>query len=286
MSHVAAIQMISTADVTTNLEAAARLIADAADQGAKLILLPECFAAFGNRSLHDIAAGEFSSSGPIRPFLSTQARKHAVWLVAGSIPLPVSAGAKPMACCLVIDEQGREVVRYDKLHLFDVEVADQQRSYRESKDYGYGDQVVCIDTPVGRLGLSICYDVRFAELYLALRRAGAELIVVPSAFTAVTGAAHWEVLLRARAIETQCYILAANQGGQHPSGRETFGHSCLIDPWGELVACLPQGEGVVTGELDLQLLNTIRARMPIAEHRRFAPVDTIVPATTESRIYE
>ncbi len=286
MSHVAALQMISTADVAVNLQVAARLIAEAAAQGAQLILLPECFAAFGHNALHKLAADEFAGNGPIRPFLAAQARQYGVWLVAGSIPLPATAGGKAMACCLVVDDQGREVVRYDKLHLFDVEVADQQRSYRESKDYDYGNQVICVDTPVGRLGLSICYDVRFAELYLALRRAGAELIVVPSAFTAVTGAAHWEVLLRARAIETQCYILAANQGGQHPNGRQTFGHSCLIDPWGELVACLPQGEGVVIGQLDMQLLNTIRERMPIAEHRRFAPVDTIVPATTEFRVYE
>lgn len=278
MSRIAAIQMISGADVQTNLDAAARLIADAAGQGAQLVLLPECFAAFGNRSLQALAAAEYDGSGPIRRFLADQARIHGVWLVAGSIPLPAEAGAKPMACCLVIDDQGREVARYDKLHLFDVEVADSQRSYRESRDYGYGDRVVCIDTPVGRLGLSICYDVRFAELYQALRNAGAELIVVPSAFTAVTGAAHWEVLLRARAIETQCYVLAANQGGAHASGRETFGHSCLVDPWGEVIACLPRGEGVICGEIDLQHLESIRRRMPVAGHRRFAPAGTILPA--------
>ena len=278
MSRIAAIQMISGADVQANLDAAARLIADAAEQGAQLVLLPECFAAFGNRSLQAIAAAEYDGNGPIRPFLAEQARSHGVWLVAGSIPLPAEAGGKPMACCLVVDDQGREVARYDKLHLFDVEVADNQRSYRESRDYGYGDSVVCIDTPVGRLGLSICYDVRFAELYQALRNAGAELIVVPSAFTAVTGAAHWEVLLRARAIETQCYVLAANQGGTHANGRETFGHSCLIDPWGEVTACLPRGEGVICGEIDLQHLQSIRGRMPVAGHRRFAPPGPILPA--------
>ena len=278
MSRVAAIQMISTADVQTNLDKAAVLIADAAEQGAQLVLLPECFAAFGNRSLQAIAAAEFDGTGPIRRFLAEQARQHGIWLVAGSIPLPAEPGGKAMACCLVLDEQGREVARYDKLHLFDVEVADNQRSYRESKDYGYGDRFVCIDTPVGRLGLSICYDVRFAELYQALRNAGAELIVVPSAFTAVTGAAHWDVLLRARAIETQCYVLAANQGGVHANGRETFGHSCLIEPWGSVTACLPRGEGVICGDIDLQHLNTIRGRMPVAGHRRFAPAEHILPA--------
>ena len=282
MSQVAAIQMISGADVQANLDTAARLIAEAAAQGAQLALLPECFAVFGNRALQEIGAAEYDGSGPIRRFLAEQARQHGIWLVAGSIPLPAVPNGKAMACCLVLDAQGNEVARYDKLHLFDVEVADSQRSYRESKDYGHGDRVVCIDTPVGRLGLSICYDVRFAELYQALRREGAELIVVPSAFTAVTGAAHWEVLLRARAIETQCYVLAANQGGRHANGRDTFGHSCLIDPWGEITACLPQGEGVVTGEIDLQHLNSIRGRMPVAAHRRFEPVDMIVPATRES----
>ena len=278
MKQVAVIQMISGVDVQANLDTAARLIAQAAEQGAQLALLPECFAAFGNRSLQDIAAAEYEGSGPIRQFLSQQARQHGVWLVGGSIPLPAEPGGKAMACCLVVDEQGREVVRYDKLHLFDVEVADKLRSYLESRDYGYGDSVVCIDTPAGRLGLSICYDVRFAELYRALREDGAELIVVPSAFTAVTGAAHWEVLLRARAIESQCYVLAANQGGTHANGRETYGHSCLIDPWGEVKACLPEGEGVICGNIDLQHLNNIRRRMPIAEHRRFAPVEHILPA--------
>ena len=278
MSRVAAIQMISGADVQANLDQAARLIADAADQGAQLVLLPECFAAFGNRSLQAIAAAEFAGSGPIRRFLSEQARQYGIWLVGGSIPLPAEASAKAMACCLVMDEQGREVARYDKLHLFDVEVADNQRSYRESRNYDYGDRLVCIDTPVGRLGLSICYDVRFAELYQALRHAGAELVVVPSAFTAVTGAAHWDVLLRARAIETQCYVLAANQGGVHANGRETFGHSCLIDPWGKVTACLPQGEGAICGDIDLQHLNTLRGRMPVAGHRRFAPAEHILPA--------
>ncbi|WP_150301339.1 carbon-nitrogen hydrolase family protein [Pseudomonas profundi] len=270
---VAAIQMISGPDVAANLESAAGLIAEAAADGAQLILLPECFAAFGNRSLADIGVAEFQGTGPIRPFLAQQARQNGVWLIGGSIPLPLTPTGKPMATCLVVDDQGSEVARYDKLHLFDVEVADNTRSYRESRDYGYGDQVVHVDTPVGRVGLSICYDLRFAELYLALSRANADLIVVPSAFTAVTGAAHWEVLLRARAIETQCYILAANQGGLHPGGRETFGHSCLVDPWGEVVASLEQGEGVVCQQIDHAHMQAIRQRMPVSGHRRFAPAE-------------
>lgn len=286
MHQVAAIQMVSGADVQANLACAAGLIAKAAAQGAQVVLLPECFAVFGSADLARVAEDEISGARPIQRFLAEQARQHSIWLIGGSIPLPRAPGQKAMAACLVFDEQGREVARYDKLHLFDVEVADNQRSYQESRDYAYGDQVVCIDTPVARIGLSICYDLRFAELYLALCRAGAELIVVPSAFTAVTGAAHWEVLLRARAIETQCYILAANQGGLHPGGRETFGHSCLIDPWGETQETLAEGEGVVCGTLDLDYLRSVRGRMPVAQHRRFAAADTLVPAAKELEHHE
>lgn len=286
MHQVAALQMISGADVAANLTRAAELIARAAARGARLLLLPECFALFGSADLARVAADELSGARPIQRFLAEQAKRHGVWLIGGSIPLPREPGGKAMAACLVFDDQGCEVARYDKLHLFDVQVADKQRSYQESRDYDYGDQLVCIDTPVGRVGLSICYDLRFAELYLALRRAGAELIVVPSAFTAVTGAAHWDVLLRARAIETQCYILAANQGGLHPGGRETFGHSCLVDPWGVIQAAMDQGEGVVRGALDPEYLASVRGRMPVVQHRRFAAVDTIVAAAKESKQHE
>ena len=279
--QVAAVQMTSVADVETNLERAEELIADAATAGASLVLLPECFATFGARPLADFAKAEYEH-GRIRQFLADQALLHEVWLVGGSIPLPLSASGKARASCLVFDPAGQQMARYDKLHLFDVEVADSHRSYRESADYQPGDEVVCVDTPAGRVGLSICYDVRFPELYQALLYRGAGLIVVPSAFTRVTGAAHWEMLLRARAIETQCYILAANQTGQHPGGRETFGHSCLIDPWGDIIDCLPDGEGVVCGPLDSEHTENIRARMPIARHRRFALAETIVPVAKES----
>lgn len=282
MSTVAAIQMTSGPVVADNLRRAAELIAQAAEQGAELVLLPECFAAFGNRSLRTIAEAEWGAERPIRQFLADQAKAHGIWLIGGSLPLPISAGGKPQACQLVLDEQGREVVRYDKLHLFDVDVADSHGSYRESRDYGFGEQVVCVDSPVGRVGLSICYDVRFPELYQALRADGAELIVVPAAFTAVTGAAHWEVLLRARAIETQCWVLAANQSGEHPSGRQTFGHSCLIDPWGAVQACLPDGEGAIVGKLDRGQLESVRTRMPILSHRRFALAAQPLPVAKES----
>ncbi|SDS88869.1 nitrilase [Halopseudomonas xinjiangensis] len=282
MNHVAAIQMTSGPDVEANLERAAELIADATTAGAGLVLLPECFAALGAKALASVAAAEYDGRGPIRRFLAEQARLHGIWLLGGSIPLPRQADGKARASCLVVDPAGEEVARYDKLHLFDVEVADGHRSYRESKDYQHGDQPVCVDTPVGRVGLSICYDVRFPELYQQLCRDGAGLIVVPSAFTRVTGAAHWEVLLRARAIENQCYVLAANQSGQHPGGRETFGHSCLIDPWGEIVDLLAEGEGIVCGAIDPQHIQNIRERMPVARHRRFAVADQVVPAAKES----
>ncbi len=271
MNRVAAIQMVSGPDVGANLRQARGLLHRAAAAGAQVALLPECFAAFGCDDLVAVGAAEFDGSGPIRRFLSEQARELELWIIAGSLPLPREAHGKPFASCLVYDEQGRECARYDKVHLFDVDLPDGTRTYRESSDYAPGDSLAWIDTPVGRVGLSICYDLRFAELYLALREAGAQLLVVPSAFTAVTGAAHWEVLLRARAIETQCYILAANQGGRHPNGRETFGHSCLVDPWGRVVASLDSGPGLICETLDLDHLQQIREQMPVAAHRRFAP---------------
>ncbi|MNC30325.1 2-oxoglutaramate amidase [compost metagenome] len=171
----------------------------------------------------------------------------------------------------MIDSDGQIAARYDKLHLFDVEVADSRGSYRESDDFAHGERLVLADTPVGRLGLTVCYDLRFAELYSALREAGAELISAPAAFTAVTGAAHWEVLVRARAIETQCYLLAANQGGQHPGPRETFGHSLIVDPWGQPLACEARGEAVLLADIDRPAQAAIRQRMPVSAHRRLRP---------------
>ena len=268
LPKIAAIQLISQSDWQANLERSAALIAQAAEAGAQLILLPENFAVFDAKALVERGGYEVDSSGPIRSFLSQQARQHGVWLVAGSLPILSADSRRTRAACLVVDDQGNERVRYDKLHLFDVDVADSQGSYRESDQIEPGEQVIVIDTPVGRLGLTICYDLRFPELYQTLRRQGAELITVPAAFTQVTGEAHWQVLLRARAIETQCYILAANQGGVHNAKRETFGHSMVIDPWGEVLACQQKGEGVVVAELDRQRLSDLRQQMPLATHRR------------------
>ncbi|MGO1209457.1 MAG: carbon-nitrogen hydrolase family protein, partial [Pseudomonas putida] len=217
----AVIQMVSQDDVLANLQRAGALLEQAASGGARLAVLPENFAAMGRKDAAAIGRAEALGEGPILPWLKRTARDLKLWIVAGTLPLPPvgQPEAKAHACSLLIDEHGEVAARYDKLHLFDVDVADNRGRYRESDDYAYGAQVVVADTPVGRLGLSVCYDLRFPELYSALREAGAELITAPAAFTAVTGAAHWEVLVRARAIETQCYLLAAAQGGTHPGPR-------------------------------------------------------------------
>ena len=268
----AVIQMASQAEVSANLALARKLLEQAAEQGARLAVLPENFAAMGHRDLAALGRAEAEGSGPILPWLSRVARDLRMWIVAGTVPLPPDGRAqdKPRACSLLVDERGERVARYDKLHLFDVEVADNRRRYRESDDFAAGEQVVVADTPVGRLGLTVCYDLRFPELYGALRAQGAELISVPAAFTAVTGAAHWQVLIRARAIETQCYVLAAGQGGEHPGPRETFGHSAIVDPWGRLLAEQPRGEAALLARRDAAEQAQVRQSMPMQTHRRIS----------------
>lgn len=263
--------MVSQADVLGNLAQARLLLEQAAAQGARLAVLPENFAAMGRRDLAEIGRREALGEGPILPWLYQTARDLGLWIVAGTLPLPPDGRpeAKAHACSLLVDDRGQRVARYDKLHLFDVDVSDSHGRYRESDDFAFGENLVVVDTPVGRLGLTVCYDLRFAELYSALREAGAELISVPAAFTAVTGAAHWQVLTRARAIETQCYVLAAGQGGSHPGGRETFGHSAIIDAWGLVLGEQEQGQGVILAERDATEQAAIRQRMPVARHRRF-----------------
>ncbi|PVZ12341.1 MULTISPECIES: carbon-nitrogen hydrolase family protein [unclassified Pseudomonas] len=276
----AVIQMVSGPQVDTNLREARRLLEQAAEQGAKLAVLPENFAAFGRRNAAELGLAEAEGRGPILPALKQAARDLNLWLVAGTLPLPPAGApqAKPRACSLVFDGQGEIVARYDKLHLFDADVNDARVRYRESDDYAHGQEVVVVDTPVGRLGLSVCYDLRFPELYARLRERGAELISAPSAFTAVTGHAHWEVLIRARAIETQCYLLAAAQGGDHGQGRETWGQAAIVDPWGRIVAQQPKAPGVLTGHFDAAEQASIRARMPVLEHRRFSTQGAVRPA--------
>ena len=276
---IAVLQMVSQDQLAANLQAARKLLEQAAEQGAQLALLPENFAAMGRQDLAALARAEGEGAGPILPWLTQTARDLGLWIVAGTIPLPPDGQpqAQPRACSLLIDAQGRRVARYDKLHLFDVDVADSRGCYRESDDYAHGAQVVVADTPVGRIGLSVCYDLRFPELFTALRAAGAELISVPAAFTAHTGAAHWQILVRARAIETQCYLLAPNQGGQHPGGRETFGHSAIVDPWGRVLAECPVGEAVLLAVRDAAGQAEIRKNMPLQSQRRFPPPGQPLP---------
>ncbi len=272
--NLAVIQMVSQDDVQTNLRLARRMLERAAQGGARLAVLPENFAAMGRRDLAAIGRAEALGEGPILPWLKRAARDLSLWIVAGTLPLPADddADGKPHACSLLIDDQGERVARYDKLHLFDVEVADNRGRYRESDDFAHGQRVVVADTPVGRLGMTVCYDLRFPELFGALREAGAELISVPAAFTAVT---------RARAIETQCYVLAAGQGGEHPGQRLTFGHSAIIDPWGQVLAEQDQGEGALLAPRDAAEQANIRQRMPVQQHRRIFSSDVPRPIVVE-----
>ena len=267
MTRLAAIQMTSGSAVDANLTHAGRLLAEAAAQGAKFAVLPENFAIMAASDAERLAAGEAPGTGPIQDFLGDAAKRNDLWLVGGTIPLR-SAGGKVYAASLLYDNRGECVARYDKIHLFDVELGNGERYY-ESNGIEAGKTPVVVDTPAGRLGLSVCYDVRFPELYRRLLDAGAEIVVVPSAFTAFTGQAHWETLVRARAIENLLFVVAAAQTGRHPNGRETHGDSMIVDPWGEVLARRREGEGVVVAECDLARLRAVRKRFPSVAHRIF-----------------
>ena len=265
-ARLAAVQMVSTPRVAENLRSAGALIAEAAAQGADLVALPEYFAIMGASDADKLAAREADGSGPIQSFLADTARRHGIWLVGGSLPLLAAAageGGKAFNSCLVYDPQGERVARYDKIHLFGFE-QDGER-YNESATIEAGSRLAACSTPFGRVGLSICYDIRFPELYRAL--GVVDLLVIPAAFTETTGRAHWEILLRARAIENQCYVLASAQGGRHENGRETHGHSLLIDPWGKIVDSLAKGPGLVVGQLDHARIAEVRASLPALTHR-------------------
>lgn len=263
MTQVAAVQMVSTPVVDENLATAARLIAEAAATGATLVTLPEYWPIMGMRDADKVAHAESAGKGPIQDFMAQAAREHGIWLVGGTLPLVSSEPGKVLNTTLVYDPQGNLVSRYDKIHLFGFTKGGE--SYNESATIVPGASVGSFEAPFGRVGLSVCYDLRFPELYRAMGECA--LIVVPAAFTHTTGMAHWEVLLRARAIENQCYVLASAQGGTHQSGRRTFGHSMLIDPWGEVKAVLREGEGVVSGELDPAYLAKVRESLPALRHR-------------------
>jgi predicted amidohydrolase len=267
MTLTAAIQMTSGAQVDANLDAASRLIGAAAGAGARLVVLPENFAIMASSDTERLAAAESDGSGPIQEFLSSTARRHGVWLVGGTIPLRADDAKRVRAACLLYDARGERVARYDKMHLFDVQLGNGERYY-ESNGIEAGAAPVIVDTPAGRLGLSVCYDLRFPEFFRRLLDAGAEIFSVPSAFTAYTGRAHWEPLLRARAIENLVYVIAAAQTGRHPNGRETYGDSMIVNPWGEILARRAQEPGVVVAPCDLQKLKSLRAQLPSIEHRR------------------
>lgn len=268
MSKVAAIQMVSDHLIDQNLFTAAQLIQQAVDNGAELIVLPECFALMSLTPFELLEAVEHEGEGKIQDFIASQAIKHRVWIIAGTIPLYTSSDErKSYASCLVYNDEGKIVSRYDKIHLFDAYLPG-KGYYSESFYTEPGNTPVVLSTPFGRIGLSVCYDLRFPELFRNLAKQQIDIIVVPSAFTYITGLAHWEVLLRARAIENLCYVVAANQGGEHTNNRHTYGHSMIIDPWGKVLSSLEEGEGVIVSELDLAYLTQCREQLTALQHIR------------------
>jgi nitrilase len=249
--------------VAANLSEAERLIEVAANQGAKLVALPEYFALMGFKETDKVAAREEEGKGPIQQFLKSMAKKHKIWLIGGSVPLVSNFPNKVRNSCLVYDDQGEQVARYDKIHLFGLNLGNEQ--YHEEKTIESGDVIKVVDTPFGKIGLSICYDLRFPELYRAMK--DVNIIVVPSAFTDTTGKAHWETLVRARAIENLSYVMAPAQGGYHLSGRETHGNSMIVDPWGVVLDRLPRGSGVVIASMNPKYQASLRASLPALKHR-------------------
>lgn len=261
--RVAAVQMVSGGDVSANLAQAATLIESAVDAGAQLVVLPEYFGLLGAHAADKLAVKEADGDGPQQAFLSSKAKSHGIHLVGGCVPLACADHSRVRSACLVYGPDGARVARYDKIHLFRFTHGDED--YDEARTIEPGATPASFDVACGRVGLSICYDLRFPELYRAL--GDLALILVPAAFTAPTGMAHWEILLRARAVENQCWLLAAAQGGLHPNGRRTFGHSMLVDPWGRVVACRREGAGIVVGDADPAEIASVRAKLPALAHR-------------------
>jgi nitrilase len=262
--------MTSGPDVLANLAAATALLEEAAARGARVALLPENFAFMGLGDADKRAVAEAPGDGPIQRAIAQAARRLSLWVVAGTMPLRGAPDGRVAAACLVYDERGAPVGRYDKIHLFDVDIPGKAESYRESAHVAPGTEPVVLDTPAGRLGLAVCYDVRFPELFRTLSARGAEWFVLPSAFTVPTGRAHWEALLRARAIENLAFVVAAAQCGVHPGGRETWGDTMIVDYWGAVLARLPAGTGVVVADLDRAAQSQARTAFPSLRHRRIA----------------
>jgi nitrilase len=260
---IAGIQMASGPHVSANLAEAERLIEIAAEQGAKLVALPEYFAIMGIKDTDKIKAREEEGDGPIQRFLSKMAKKHNIWLIGGSVPIKASVANKVRNACLVFDPNGKLAARYDKIHLFGLDMGNEKFSEQDTIEPGEG--IVVLNTPLGNIGLSICYDLRFPEMFRAMGEV--DLLVVPSAFTETTGKAHWEPLIRARAIENLCYVLAPAQGGYHLSGRETHGNSMIVDPWGVILDRLPRGSGVVIAGINPAYQAGLRNSLPALKHR-------------------
>ena len=263
---IAAVQMVSTPDWPSNRASAARLIAQAAAAGAALVLLPEYFCIMGRRDTDKLALAEAPGKGPIQSFLADAAREHGLWLVGGTLPVATRNADQALNRCCVFNPEGVQAAHYDKIHLFAFN--NERESYDEGRTLMAGSEPVAVQATQLRVGLSICYDLRFPELYRALMSPPCDVLCVPAAFTHTTGQAHWELLLRARAVENQCYVLAAAQGGTHTNGRRTWGHSMVVGPWGEVLDVLDEGEGFVIADVDAARLSEVRSQLPALRHRR------------------
>ena len=270
MSKIAAIQMASGPNIQANLEEAAKLIENAVVREAQLVVLPENFAVMAMTEKERVINAEKPGKGIMQEFLSNQAKKHGIWLVGGTIPMLSEVEGKARAVSLMFNDKGEQVARYDKIHMFDVLIEDNENneSYNESQTTEAGSETVVVDTPFGKVGMAVCYDLRFPELFRTMNDQGMEICVLPSAFTAITGKAHWEPLVRARAIENQCYMIAAAQGGFHINGRKTHGDSMIVDAWGNILDRLPSGSGVVIADIDRDFLQNTRNNFPVLKHRR------------------
>jgi nitrilase len=260
--------MTSGAEVAANLSAARGFIEAAAAQGAALVVLPENFAFMGPGERDRLSVAETFGNGPMQDFLAAMARDAGVWLVGGTIPIRSASDERAAAACLTYAPSGELAARYDKIHLFDVAIPDAAEHYRESASTVPGCRPVAVQAPFGRVGLAVCYDIRFPALFDRLGGLPMEVLAVPAAFTVPTGSAHWHCLLRARCIESLCFGIAAAQWGQHPGGRQTYGHSLILGPWGEVLAELPSGAGVCSAEIDIMSLERLRERFPVLQHRR------------------
>jgi len=268
MSKLAAIQMASGSNIQANLDEISRLIQQAASQGAKLIVLPENFSQMPMNDNERVSNAEEAGNGLVQTFLSAQAEKNNAWIVGGTIPIKSDEPSKAYSSSLLYNSSGEQVARYDKIHMFDVLIEENNETYNESATTVAGEEVVVVDTPLGKLGLSVCYDLRFPELYRIMVDQGMEICAIPSAFTAFTGQSHWESLIRARAIENQCYVIAAAQGGYHVNNRQTYGHSMVVNPWGNILGSVGTGPGVVITEMDRGVLETTRNKFQVLKHRK------------------